>query len=55
MGFSTKIDRPLHAASAISGSCVGVGVEMTIPWSGPDDEEDGCEEVEVWSIASESD
>jgi len=37
-GFSVKMERPLWAASAMSGSCVGVGVEMMIPSRGVGEE-----------------
>ena len=33
-GFSVKIDRPLYAASVMSDSCVGVGVEIITPSRG---------------------
>ena len=55
MGFSEKMDRPLCAASVISDSCVGVGVDIIIPSRGGgvsvhDDDDDVC-----LSIASVSD
>ena len=52
MGFSEKMDRPLCAASVISDSCVGVGVDIIIPSTaeGGVDDDDVC-----LSIASVSD
>ena len=53
MGFSEKMDRPLCAASVISDSCVGVGVDIIIPSRATgvhDDEDEVC-----LSIASGSD
>lgn len=53
MGFSEKMDRPLCAASVISDSCVGVGVDIIIPSRATgvhDDDDDVC-----LSIASVSD
>ena len=33
-GFSMKIERLADAAWVMRGSCVGVGVDMMMPWSG---------------------